>query len=115
MATYFQDELSRKGLEKYIPQMEETIAEREGKHIMRCWECFYSMFGKCPTNGSRNAACLTLQKSYLDMPKKELIEVTEADYKHSLQMAAKMYNARMAMIKNMFPDNEEDTIDEELH
>lgn len=114
MATYFQDELTRKDLEDCIPQMEAIVSEREGKRIIKCWECFYSMFGKCPTYGSRNAACFTMQKSYMEMPKKTLIEVTETEYKQALQNAAKMYNARMTMIKNMFSEEQEET-NEELH
>ena len=109
MGTYFQEELERKGLKDYIPQMEATMAEREGYRDLKCWECFYSMFGKCPAGGSRNnAACLTMRKSYMEMPKKMLIETAEAEYKDSLTRAAKMYNARMSMIKNMFPEQEEE-------
>ena len=115
MGKYLQEELTRKGLEKYIPQMEMAIAKREGMPVIKCYECFYSQFGNCPTGGSRNAACLTLAKSYFNMPKKELIKATEKEYKNALIDAAKLYNVRMAYIKNLFADQEEETIDEELH
>ena len=43
------------------------------------------MFGKCPVNGSRNSAgCLKMQKSYFDMSRTELEEVTEKIYKEEL-------------------------------
>lgn len=114
MAKYLQEELTRKGFEKYIPQMEEVIAEREGVHMMKCFECFYSMFGKCPVNGSRNnAACLQLQKSYFDMSRKELEEITEEEYKKALHNAAQMYHVRMDYIANIFEGREEHT-DEEI-
>lgn len=116
MAKYFQEELKRKNLTNYIPQMEQTLAIREGKvkGIMKCFECFYSMFGTCPVNGSRNsAACLQLQKSYFDMSRKELEEITEQEYKKALQNAAQMYHVRMDYIANIFEGKEEHT-DEEI-
>lgn len=84
---------------------------------MKCFECFYSQFGRCPVGGSRNsAACLTLQKSYFDMSKSELIEATEHEYKEALISAAKLYHVRMDYINNIFANREEEeTLDEELH
>ena len=82
---------------------------------MKCYECFYSQFGKCPTNGSHNAACETLAKSYFDMPKKELVKATEKEYKDALIAAAKLYNIRMEYIKNIFQGQEEEEINEDLH
>ena len=103
MGTYLRDELERKGLGYYNDQIEGTLAAREGKkESLRCYECFYSMFGKCPVDGHRNnAACLTMQKSYFDMDRKELEEVTEAAYKKALQDAAQLYHIRMNYIKNL--------------
>ena len=103
MGTYLRDELERKGLGYYNDQIESTLAAREGKdNSIRCYECFYSMFGDCPVNGHRNnAACLTLQKSYFDMSRKELEEVTEKIYKDELHKAAQAYHIRMDYIKNI--------------
>lgn len=103
MGTYLRDELERKGLSYYSNQIESTLAAREGKkEPLRCFECFYSMFGKCPVNGSRNSAgCLSMQKSYFDMSRKELEEVTEAAYKKALMDAAQTYHIRMDYIKNI--------------
>ena len=70
---------------------------------MMCFECFYSMFGDCPVHGHRNnAACLQLQKSYFDMDRSELEEVTEKLYKEELSKAALSYHIRMDYIKNIF-------------
>lgn len=67
---------------------------------MECFKCFYSMFGKCPTNGSKdNAACLKMSKSYFDMSRAALEEATEHEYKEALREAAKTYHARMDYIK----------------
>ena len=115
MGKYLQEELIRKGLERYIPQMEMAIAEREGRHVIKFYECFYSQFGQCPTNGSRNAACTTLAKSYFDMPKKELIKATEKAYKDALIDAAKLYHIRMDYINNLFADQEEEIQEEDVH
>ena len=103
MGIYFKDELKRKGLDYYDDQIESTLAAREGKDdSIRCYECFYSMFGDCPVNGHRNnAACLTLQKSYFDMSRTELEEVTEKIYKEELRKAAQAYHIRMDYIKNI--------------
>ena len=82
---------------------------------MNCLECFYSIFGRCPAGGSHNnAACLTFQKSYFDMTAKELKKATEKEYKNDLIKAAKLYNARMAVIKNTF-GNTSDSEDEFAH
>lgn len=66
---------------------------------MECFKCFYSMFGTCPTNGSKNAACIKMSKSYFDMSRSELEEATEHEYKEALREAAKIYHARMDYIK----------------
>ena len=116
MGKYLQEELKRKNLIDYIPRMEKMLAVREGKaeNMIKCFECFYSMFGTCPVNGSKNsAACLQLQKSYFDMSRKELEEVTEEEYKKALQSAAQMYHVRMDYIANIFEGKEEHT-DEEV-
>lgn len=105
MEIYFKEELERKGLDHYVDQMEEIITAREeGKEYrpLACYECFYSMFGKCPVNGSRNSAgCLKMQKSYFDMSRTELEEVTERLYKKALQDAAQLYHIRMDYIKSI--------------
>ena len=82
---------------------------------MNCLECFYSVFGQCPAGRSHNnAACLMFQKSYFDMTAKELKEAAEKEYKNDLSKAAKLYNARMAVIKNTF-GNTSDSEDEFAH
>lgn len=82
---------------------------------MRCFECFYSMFGKCPVNGSRNnAACLKLQKSYFDMSRKELEQVTEELYKKALSDAAQLYHIRMDYIKSIAEAKGEKESNDEL-
>lgn len=103
MGSYLREELERKGMSHYVDQMEGTIAKREGtEHPIRCFECLYSMFGRCPVDGHKgNAACLTLQKSYFDMSRTELEEITERLYKEELQKAAKSYHIRMDFIKNI--------------
>ena len=116
MSKYFEEELKRKNIEYYIPRMENILAVREGQvnDMIQCFECFYSMFGRCPVNGNKgNAACLQLQKSYFDMSRKELEEVTEEEYKKALQNAAQMYHIRMDYIANIFKGKEEHT-DEEI-
>ena len=72
---------------------------------MQCFECFYSMFGQCPTYGSQNAACLSTQKAYLDMSPKELKNFVEDEYKQKLIDAAKMYHVKMDLINNLFESN----------
>lgn len=104
MGKYFQEELKRKNIEYYIPRMENILATREGQveGMIKCFECFYSMFGTCPVNGHKgNAACIQLAKSYFDMPRKELEEATEKEYKEALRKAAQMYHIRMDYIKNL--------------
>lgn len=103
MGNYLREELERKGMSHYVDQMENIIAKREGTEpSIRCFECFYSMFGRCPVDGHKgNAACLTLAKSYFDMSRTELEEVTERLYKEELQKAAKSYHIRMDFIKNI--------------
>ncbi len=83
---------------------------------IRCYECFYSMFGKCPVNGSRgNAACLQVAKRYFDMPRKELEEFTENEYKEALRKAAQVYHIRMDYIDTLFKNKgEEKQEDEEI-
>ena len=117
MGTYLKEELERKGLEKYVDQMEGIIAAREGKErSLSCFECFYSMFGRCPVDGHKgNAACLTLQKSYFNMQSKELRKVTEKLYKEDLMKAAKLYHIRMDFINNIAnakgeQEDEEETV-----
>lgn len=117
MGTYLRDELERKGYGYYNDQIENTLAAREGKdNSIRCYECFYSMFGDCPVNGHRNnAACLTLQKSYFDMSRTELEEVTEKIYKEELHKAAQAYHIRMDYIKSIAEakgesENEQETV-----
>lgn len=71
-------------------------------NTLRCYECFYSMFGKCPVDGHRNnAACLKMQKSYFDMSRTELEEATEKIYKEELHKAAQAYHIRMDYIKSI--------------
>lgn len=88
---------------------------------IRCFECFYSIFGNCPVNGRRgNAACLQMAKSYIDMSSKELKQLTEKEYKESLCKAAKLYNIRMDYInilsknKNEKEENDDGEL-ESLH
>ena len=115
MGTYLRDELERKGYGYYTDQIEGTLATREGKEPLRCFECFYSMFGKCPVNGSRNSAgCLSMQKSYFDMDRKKLEEITEEAYKKALQDAAQIYHIRMDYIKNIAEAKGEQQEDEEI-
>ena len=117
---YLADELKNKGMEKYIPTMERIMMSRElndAYQPMRCFECFYSIFGHCPTGGSHNAACMTVQKRYMDMDPKELKKITEKEYKEELIRAAKMYNVRMNYIDGIFElkgEQKEDE-DEALH
>lgn len=103
MGTYLREELERKGMGNYIPKMENILEAREGtSRTLSCFECFYSMFGKCPVDGHKgNAACLTLQKSYFDMSRKELEKITEGLYKDELRKAAQTYHIRMDYIKNI--------------
>lgn len=118
---YLADELKNKRMEKYIPMMERIMMSRElnGQYEpLRCFECFYSIFGHCPTNGSHNAACLTMQKRYMDMDPKELKKITEKEYKEELIKAAKMYNVRMNYINSIFElkgEKQEEEQDEALH
>ena len=116
MGNYLREELERKGMNNYVDQMENIIATREGKErSLSCFECFYSMFGRCPVDGHKgNAACLTLQKSYFDMDTKELKRVTEKLYKDELIKAAKLYHIRMDFINNIAKSKGEQENDEEI-
>ena len=83
---------------------------------MKCFECFYSQFSKCPVNGSHNnAACLSIQKNYFDMSRKELVEATEKEYKNALINAAKLYHVRMDYINNIFANQKEEEENEVSH
>ena len=82
--------------------------------LIQCYECFYSIFGKCPVNGSRsNAVCLHIAKAYFDMSRKELEEITEKEYKEALRKAAQTYHARMDYISTLFKNKGEEKQDDE--
>lgn len=74
---------------------------------MKCFECIYYLFGGCPVNGNRGEECTASHKSYFDMSRDELEELTEQAYKKALMDASNAYHIRMNFIKGIFEGRED--------
>ena len=66
---------------------------------MKCIECVYGILNNCPTHGSRNnAACLTIQKYWVDVDHDELKAQIEAIYQEEIKLAERGRKMRLALI-----------------